>query len=235
MTWHDWQRKAPQKMIFKKNKSKQSTKNLDFCSLVGKRILRKTKPNFSTPKWIAAKWQQRTTEALACWEQWYYKERNFGVEPWNFLKKIISAENHSSSKDVTPLHWVLVNLAFLCSAIHSLVNVSIFTKIQLTSVKGVSSFTARSLALQDTSSCYSVFREALRGAIKTTLRVNYPPRRGLQDPGPTQDPQLDQHMAVFDTGLCWWYVQCADTCRTIPWRPLSWETEEQRFVWGKQW
>jgi len=27
--------------------------------MFGKRILRKSKPNFSTPKWIAAKWQQR--------------------------------------------------------------------------------------------------------------------------------------------------------------------------------
>lgn len=40
------------------------------------------------------------------------------------------------------------------------------------------------------------------GAIKTILRVNYPPRKGLQDPGPAQDPQLDQHMSVFDKGLC---------------------------------
>lgn len=28
-------------------------------------ILRKSKPNFSVPKWIAAKWQQRTAEVVA--------------------------------------------------------------------------------------------------------------------------------------------------------------------------
>lgn len=88
----DGQRRVPQKVVLKKKKKSTKKKNR-FCSLVGKRILRKSKPNFSTPKW-----QQRAIEAETVASVLrtviLKKEKNFWDEPWNFLQKIISDENH---------------------------------------------------------------------------------------------------------------------------------------------
>lgn len=118
----------------------------------------------------------------------------------NFSWKSLS----SSSKDVTPLHWESVTLAFLCSMIHSFVIFSIFLYKYSANTSERSQFLHREeLSLARNLLLLIHIQRSPEGAIKTILRVNYPPRKGLQDPGPAQDPQLDQHMSVFDKGLCW--------------------------------